>query len=344
MPQLIKYVIGIDVSKDNFEACSGSIDIEQSSKLSACKSFKNNDLGFDKLFDWVKEFAKESVPIWFVMEATGVYFENLAFYLAEQNQSINVILPTKTKHFKKSTDVKTKNDKIDAQTLTKLGLERQLDKWNMPTEQMRSIKELSREHKALKDMATQIKNQIHAKRSSHKPNHTTIIRLETHLSFLEEQQNDIVKELKSIIKLLPEVDQKISLIEQSLKGVGFLTLVKIFAETNGFAFITNAKQLTSYAGLDIVENQSGNQHGKTSISAKGNSYLRNALFMPSLSVIRHVEKFKEIYIRLCQKNKPKKVGITAIMRKLLVVIYSLWKTNQPFNTNYMKELKLEKCN
>jgi transposase len=340
--KLIKYVIGIDISKDTFEACFGSIDIEQKTKLSASKSFKNSDQGFEVLLNWVKQVTKEDIPIWFVMEATGVYFENLAYFLAEQKQNINVILPTKTKHFKMSTSTKTKNDKIDARTLTLLGLERQLDPWNMPAENMRTIKELSREHESLKDMATQIKNQLHAKRSSHKPNMTTIERLEKHLSFLEQHQDDIVKELKAMIKSQPEIDQKISLIEQSLKGVGFMTLLKIIAETNGFAFIANAKQLTSYAGLDIVENQSGIKQGATSISSKGNSHLRKALYMPALSVIRYVDTYKSMYIRLCENNKPKKKGITAIMRKLLTLIYSLWKNNQPFNPNYLKELNFEK--
>lgn len=341
MAELIKYVFGIDVSKDTFETSFGSINVEQKSEISASKTFKNNDKGFNDLLNWVKGSAKEKVPIWFVMEATGVYFENLAFYLAEQKFNINVILPTKSKHYKMSTEIKSKNDRIDAQTLTMLGLERQLEPWNMPAENMRTFKELSREYESLKEMGTQIKNKIHAKISSYKPNKASIERLKKHLSLLEKQQSDIVKELKDLVKSLPEVEQKLSLIEKSLKGVGFLTLIRIFSETNGFAFITNAKQLTSYAGLDIVENQSGKRQGETRISEKGNSHLRNALYMPSLSVIRYVNKYKALYIRICEKNKYKKKGITAVMRKLLTLIYTLWKNNQPFIPDYVKKLNFE---
>jgi transposase len=336
MAELIKYVFGIDVSKDTFEASFGSINVEQNTKISSSKTFKNNEKGFDDFLKWVKESAKEKVAIWFVMEATGVYFENLAFYLAEQKFNINVILPTKVKHYKMSTEIKSKNDRIDAQTLTMLGLERQLEPWNMPAENMRTFKELSREYESLKNMGTQVKNQIHAKNSSYKPNKNSIERLKNHLSLLEKQENDIVKELKAMLQLQPEIEQKLSLIEKSLDGVGFITLIKIFAETNGFAFISNAKQLTSYAGLDIVENQSGIKHGETRISEKGNSHLRNALYMPALSVIRQIEHYKEYYIRICEKNKPKKIGVIAVMRKLLTLIYSLWKNNQPYIPNYGK--------
>lgn len=338
MAQIIKYVIGSDISKDTFEACFGSIDINQETKISKSKNFKNSEEGFNALLKWVKESIKDKAPVWFVMEATGVYFENLAFYLAEKDENINVILPTKAKHYKQSTEVKTKNDKIDANTLTRLGLERQLDEWNIPSEFMRTIKELSREHKSLKDMGTQIKNQIHAKKSSHNPNKSVLKRLSSLLALIEKQENDIENELRKNVKSQPEIEQKINLIEQSLKGVGFMTLIKIVSETNGFAFVTCANQLTSYAGLDIVENQSGNKKGKTSISSKGNSYLRNSLYMPSLSVVRWVEQFKSFYKRLCEKGKLKKVALTAVMRKLLVLIFSLWKNNKPYDVDYIKIL------
>ncbi len=338
MAQIIKYVAGIDISKDTFEACFGSIDIEQNTKISNSKNFKNTDEGFNALLKWVKESIKDKAPVWFVMEATGVYFENLAFYLAEKDENINVILPTKAKHYKQSTEIKTKNDKIDANTLTRLGLERQLDEWNVPSEFMRTIKELCREHKSLKDMGTQIKNQIHAKKSSYNPNKLILKMLNTHQALIEKQEKDIEIELKKIVESQPDIKHKIDLIEQSLKGVGFMTLIKIVAETNGFAFVTNANQLASYAGLDIVENQSGNKQGKTSISSKGNSYLRNCLYMPSLSVVRWVEQFKSFYIRLREKGKLNKVALTAVMRKLLALIFSLWKNNKPYDPDYIKNL------
>jgi transposase len=334
MASLIKHVVGIDISMDSFDACFGSIDSEQNIKLTTGKSFKNTAKGFEELLSWALKLKDSLTPIWFVMEATGIYYENLAFYLKEHEHKVNVVLPTKTKHYKQTTEVKTKNDKIDAQSITRFGLEKQLDQWNIPDINMRIIKELSREHESLNDQASQIKNQIHAKMNSYKPNDSTLKRLRQHLKVLEEQQKEIVKELKAIISQIPDVKQKIELIENSLKGVGFMTLVKIISETNGFACITNAKQLVSYAGLDIVENQSGTKYGKTKISSKGNSHLRRCLYMPAMCVIRFTDSFKTFYGRLRQNNKNGKVALTAVMRKLLTVIFSLWKNNSAFDPEY----------
>jgi len=334
MAALIKHVVGIDISMNTFDACFGSIDSEQSIKLSTGKSFKNEAKGFEELIKWALKLKDSSTPIWFVMEATGIYYENLAFYLNEHEHLVNVVLPTKTKHYKQTTEIKTKNDKIDAQSITRFGLERQLEEWNIPDAKMRIIKELCREYESLNDQASQIKNQIHSKMNSYKPNESTLKRLKQHLHILEEQQKDIVKELKGIIAKIPDVKQKIELIEISLKGVGFMSLVKIIAETNGFACITSAKQLASYAGLDIVENQSGTKSGKTRISSKGNSHLRRSLYMPSMCVVRFTDAFKIFYARLRKKNKNGKVALTAVMRKLLTLIYSLWKNNTAFDPEY----------
>jgi transposase len=334
MTQLIKHVVGIDISKDKFDVCFGSIDTSQTIKLSSPKEFKSTPKGFEEFLNWVLKRRIESTPIWFVMEATGIYYENLAYYLSEQNQKVNIVLPTKTKHYKQTTEIKTKNDKIDSQIITRYGLEKQLEEWKIPDTKMRYIKEMSREHETLNDQATQIKNQIHAKKNSYKPNESTLKRLIAHLKLLESQQKDIESELRKTVLQIPEVARKIGLIEDSLKGVGFMTIIKIIAETNGFACISNAKQLTSYAGLDIVENQSGNKQGKTSISSKGNSHLRRCLYMPSMSVVKYITTFKNIYLRLIQKKGNGKVALTAVMRKLLSLIYSLWKNNVPFDPDY----------
>ncbi|MCP4972035.1 MAG: IS110 family transposase, partial [Arcobacter sp.] len=82
-----------------------------------------------------------------------------------------------------------------------------------------------------------------------------------------------------------------------IKGLGFISVVTAVAETNGFELVNNLKQLTSYAGLDVVFNDSGIKKGKTSISKKGNKFLRKAVFMPALSASKHNHNMKELYKR-----------------------------------------------
>ncbi|MBI1939862.1 MAG: IS110 family transposase [Ignavibacteriales bacterium] len=98
--------------------------------------------------------------------------------------------------------------------------------------------------------------------------------------------------------------------------------------------MTNQKQLASYAGLDVVFNDSGIKKGKTSISKRGNKFLRKAVFMPALSACQHNHKMKELYLRLLSKGKNKKLSLIAVARKLLLLIYTIWKNNAEYIPNY----------
>ncbi|MBY5960300.1 IS110 family transposase, partial [Membranicola marinus] len=68
----------------------------------------------------------------------------------------------------------------------------------------------------------------------------------------------------------------------TIKGVGRTTIITILCETNGFHMVRNIRQLVSYAGLDIVFNESGKFKGKTRISKRGNNRIRECLYMPAL--------------------------------------------------------------
>src|SRR5258707_7475501 len=103
-------------------------------------------------------------------------------------------------------------------------------------------------------------------------------------------------------------------------------------ETNGFELIRNKRQLTSYAGFDVKERQSGTSvKGKPRISKKGNKYLRKAMHLPALTAIRHDGLFKAIFERLVAKHGIKMKAVVAVQRRLLEMIYTLFKTNQKYD-------------
>ena len=83
-------------------------------------------------------------PLWFVVEATGVYYEELAYYFSAQQQALSVLLLNKVKHFARSTEQKSKTDALDARLLCRLGLERQLPAWQPLTPAMRQLRSLAR--------------------------------------------------------------------------------------------------------------------------------------------------------------------------------------------------------
>lgn len=116
----------------------------------------------------------------------------------------------------------------------------------------------------------------------------------------------------------------------SIPGIRFLSAIAIIAETNGFILIQNAKQLVSYAGLDVVHNSSGLKTGKSRISKRGNKYIRLALYMPALSASKYINQLKQFYDRVNEKNSCKKIGLIGVARKLLVLVYTLWKNDEYF--------------
>jgi transposase len=337
MSEIIKYSIGVEVSKDNLEIRFGSIDTEQKTKISESKKFANTEKGIQELYKYTQSLIKEDKPAYYIMEATGIYFENLGYYLKEQGAKVAIILPNKSKHYRQSLDMKGKSDEIDSKALTQLGLERNLKEWELPAEIVRKLKVLTREYETITDLNTQFKNQLHAKLFSDRGADTTIKRIQENIDRFNKQLKEIENEIRKILKKDDEINQKVEMIEESLKGVGFLTIVKIIAEANLFTLINNKNQLVSYAGLDVIEDSSGQRQGKTKISSKGNSHIRKALYMPALSVVKYVTEMKDLYIRLCEKQKAKKVGLTAVMRKLLILIYTLWKKNERYDPCYAKK-------
>ena len=116
--------------------------------------------------------------------------------------------------------------------------------------------------------------------------------------------------------------------------MGYLTVVAIIAETNGFNLITSRKQLASFAGLDVIASQSGNDDPKHVISKKGNTHIRRALYWPGISASRFNPQMKNMYGRICKRNpKVKMIGITALMRKMLLLTFTLWKNGETYDEN-----------
>ena len=331
---IIKQVVGTDISKDTFTVCYGTVDVQQNQQITESITFTNNLKGFRELMSFAKKKRGQlKAPLYFAMEATGVYYENLAYFLNEKHQKVIVILPNKTKNYSKTLNIKSKTDPLDAKMITQFGLERQMQLWSVPSPLMKAIKALTREYNSKKDLVAQIKNQLHAKEYSHMPLKESLKRSQASLSFFEKQIKEIEKEIKELVKQDDDLNDRINKIDK-IEGVGFMTIVSIIAETNGFALIQNAKQLASYAGLDVVYNESGLKKHKTTISKKGNKYLRKAVYMPALSAVRHNPKLKQLYIRLVIKKGIKKVALIAVARKLLILIYTIFKKNVDYVPNY----------
>jgi hypothetical protein len=94
--------------------------------------------------------------------------------------------------------------------------------------------------------------------------------------------------------------------------------------------------LVSYAGYDVVENQSGNHSGKTRISKKGNSRLRRILHMPAFNAVRFNEPTcKALYDRVYERSGIKMKAYVAVQKRLLLMAYALWRSGVEYNPEYL---------
>lgn len=330
---IVRQCVGIDIAKDSFVACVSYKKTTDQIVVNSTKKFDNTPVGFERLQQWVSRFTSADFPLLYVMEATGVYYEALAYRLLESGKAVSVQLARNVKFFMQSHNIRSKTDDIDSQAIARMGLERKLGLWQPGSTRMSQLKHLCRERNMLQGEQTSVKNQLHAWNHSYKPDPKAIRRFEARLALIKEQILDIEQDLKDITKQDEDLDLRISNV-CSIKGIGFLSAIAIIAETNGFALFKNKRQLISYCGYDVVRKQSGNSESKTRISKKGNKNVRKALYFPATAAARFNPQMKKTYEKIHQKTAIKMKGNVAVQRKMLVLVYTIFKSNIPYDENF----------
>jgi transposase len=333
--KIVKQVVGIDVAQKELVVSIGRMLDDWSPELYSYKTFPNTAKGFAALALWVKQMTQQEAELRFVMEATGVYHELLAYFLEEKGYNVSIVLPNKISNYMRTLETKTITDKTASQAIALFGLERKLADWKRPKKVFKNLRQLTRERDQVVQLRTMAKNHLHAEQAEAEPGKETISRIKKQIVFLNNQE----QEIKSAILQLAGHDEVKPAVKLacSIPGVGILTAVTVLSETNGFELISNKRQLTSYAGLDVKEKQSGTSiKGKARISKKGNKHLRKAMHLPALTAIRSDEHFKAIFARLVAKHGIKMKAVVAVQRKLLEMIYTLYKNNATYDKEYLK--------
>ena len=336
MREIVKQVAAIDVDQKLLVTTLGRMYDDWSPELYAQKTFPNTQKGFEALLSWVKKNADKAIAVRFVMEATGVYHENFAYFLDANKEEVTVVLPNKISNYMRTLEVKTITDKTASEAIARFALERKLELWKRPKSICKKLRQLTRERDQLVMERTMVKNQLHAEQAEAEPNKSSITRIKARIKMLDKQAQEIKEELAALIQTDVEMQKKVALL-CSLSGIGLLTAATVLGETNGFELIRSRRQLASYAGFDVKEKQSGTSvKGKPRISKKGNKYLRKAMHLPALSAIRHDERFKGLFARLVSKHGIKMKAAVAVQRKLLEMMYIVYKTNTPYDKQYLQ--------
>ena len=325
--------VGIDVSKDKFTACLYMYD--RAGDVGCCTKsidFANTKSGFNQMVRWSRREAVKERPLTYLMEPTGVYYEHLAYHLHKIGQTVYVVLPNKARKFCEAEGIKTKTDAMDARCLALLGcVSRRLKPWSPPAPIYRELRQMTRFHADLCEVRTSVANRMEAldhmegmARSVHK----NCERLLQEIDMLMEKNNKAIMEKVAEDRELQDKVRRIA----KVKGLREPTIVCVIAETEGFHYIENRKQIVGYAGLDVKARQSGKEDPRHCISKKGNAHIRAALYMPALVAVSYNRQIKAAYGRICQRHpNGKMIGVTAAMRRLLLLIYTLWKNGEEYN-------------
>lgn len=244
-----------------------------------------------------------------------------------------MVVPSKAKRYCESLSKSSKTDKLDAQALAWMGLERNLDTWEPLSLEFINLRTLTREREELLKEKTIVKNRLHASQKKAIGQVNTISRYRQRLEMLEQQIKDVEKEMLGLLKENKAVYDKFQNVI-SIPGVSLITAATVIAETNGFAAIKNQKQLTSYAGLDVKLKESGTYKGKSKISKQGNAHIRRVLHFPAQTAIIHNKPLSVFYKRVNDKKERVMIAGVAVQRKLLCLIYTLWKNDRTFDPYY----------
>ena len=325
--------VGIDISKEKFTACLYMYDrLSDEGCCTGSVEFANTRQGFNQMVKWSRKEALKGRALTYLMEPTGVYYEPLAYHLDKIGQTLYVVLPNKARKFCEAESIKTKTDAMDARCLALMGCaSRKLRPWSPPKAIYRELRQLTRFRADLCKLRTSVTNRqeslLHmegASKNVQKGCEELVSEID---KLMEKNEKDITAKLAED----KELEARINRIATA-KGVGATTITCVVAETQGFHLIENRKQLTSYAGLDVKAKQSGKEDPKHTISKKGNANIRAVLYMPAMSAARCNRQAKAAYDRICQKHpKEKMIGITAVMRRLLLLIYTLWKNGEEYD-------------
>lgn len=331
--QILKLSLGVDVSKENLAVCLCRLTTTLTKEFEDPFEISNDQAGFKKLVKWLIKNSSSPADVSIVMESTGIYHEALVYHLYDAGFPVSVMQSGRVKRYAQSLDQRSKTDALDSRMLAMLGCERELPLWTPPDPMLRQLKGLSRERSFLLKEKQIEQNRLHALEHSVYKSKREIKRYGQRLKLIEKQMAEIEKEMELLVREDPQINQRIKHLE-SIPGISFKSAATVVGETLGFTGFTNAKQLTSYAGFDVVLKESGAYKGKTRISKKGNKHIRRALYMPAMTAIRCNPTLKKFYQRVKPTKVKPMIALVGVERKLLVLMYSLWKNEIDYDPEY----------
>lgn len=278
----------------------------------------------DTLRSFLSERLKQG-PVRMLVEATGVYYLDVAVLAHELGIEVMVINPRAAHHFAQAMLQRSKTDNLDAKMLLEFVKRMKFQAWTPPRKILLQLRYYGRYLTQLTDDRTKAKNRLHAFTSTQASPKALRTDLKRTINGLTTRIARLRKEAVALIDTDHETQRTYRALI-SIIGVSATSAVAILGELMVLPRDMRSRACVSHAGLDVRLYQSGTSVAKAPrISRKGNKYLRRALFMPAMSAVQHDPRALAFKERLLARGKKKMQVIVAIMRKLLTAAWAMVK-------------------
>ena len=316
-----KLCCGIDVSQN-------SLDVAYQNNLGEIFHIKvgNNNKGYQTILDHT------GTGYHFVMEATGVYYVRLAFFLHANKCALSVVNALSIKRYIQMHLERNKSDKKDAVWICRYAIEQNPALWEMPDSTYFESKQLYNTIREYSEQVKRFNNQLHSLRLLPVQNKDAIRSLEKMKGGFEKEIKVLEVKLEALlIKWQP--DQVKNII--SIKAIGKRATAMLIISTQGFRYTKSPRQLISFAGLSTRQYDSGTSiKSRHVICKKGGKPIRDVLYMCAMNAIKTNTACKALYERLKAKGKPGKLALIAVCNKLLKQVFAVVKNNTLYQPNY----------
>jgi len=304
--------VGIDVSKDELEVGS----VPQTSRLRVAR----DDAGLVQLVERLKALGPSLV----VLEASGGYEMPVVLALAGAGLACVVVNARQVRDFAKASGKLAKTDRIDAQVIAEFAQAIRPQVRALPDAAAAHLIALVARRRQLVEMLTAEQNRLTLSHAAVRED------LKQNIAWLKSRLQDLDGEVARAVRESPLWRENDKLLQQ-VPGVGRVVSAVLLALLPELGQLS-PKQIAALVGVCPFNRDSGRWHGKRSIFG-GRAPVRTVLYMAIVSAIRWNPLIKPFYQRLLAAGKPKKLAMTACMRKLLVILNAMMRDRTDWNPN-----------
>lgn len=257
-----------------------------------------------------------------VMESTGRLEEVAASVIGSSGLPLAVVNPGRVRDFARASGRLAKTDAVDAEALAHYADAMEPEPTRRPGPQERALRELMDRRKELSGMIAAEQNRLRRITGQ-----SVRRRIKAHVRWLEGELKRMEEEAEEAMRSNQEWRRKEQLLV-SVPGVGAVVARTVIAELPELGSL-DGKQVASMVGVAPFNRDSGQMRGKRTVYG-GRGQVRSTLYMAALTASRFNPGLKAFYERLLSAGKPKKVALTAVVRKLVILLNTIARRKTPW--------------